>query len=96
MYSSYAMLRRKFDSKIQNRITQRDVLAVIGELNDKKLLWQFDSQRVREDFEQMKIETDKKKRQKIIDRIVKKTVTELKLIYKITKDSKGYLISSLL
>lgn len=98
MYSSYSILRKKFDveKNKKKRITQKDIFSVVGELNDKKLLWQFDCQRIKQDFEQMKVETDKKKRQKLVDRVVKKTIDELKLIYNVTKDDKGYIITSLL
>lgn len=98
LYSSYAILRNKFDpvKNKQGRITQKDVLNVVGELNDKKMLWQFDSQRIKHDYEAALTETDTKKRKKLIKRIYDKTIKELKLIYILVDDGKGnYRISSL-
>ena len=60
------------------------------------MLWQFDSQRIKHDYEAALIETDTKKRKKLIKRIYKKTINELKLIYILVDDGKGnYRISSL-
>ena len=97
MYSSYGILRRKFD-KVKNkqgRITQKDIISVVTELHTKKLLWQFDKQRMKQDFEAYLKETDKKKRDKILKRITEKTINELSLIYEFKKDEKGIKISSL-
>ena len=97
MYSSYGILRRKFD-KVKNkqgRITQKDIISVVTELHTKKLLWQFDKQRMKQDFEAYLKETDKKKRDKILKRITEKTINELSLIYEVRNDEKGYYISSL-
>lgn len=97
IYSSYGVLRRRFD-KVKNkqgRITKRDIISTVTELHCKKLLWQFDKRRVKEDFESYLKEEDPKKKDKILNRIIDKTLYELNLIYEFKKDEKGYLISSL-
>lgn len=98
IYSSYGVLRRRFD-KVKNkqgRITKRDIISTVTELHCKKLLWQFDKRRVKEDFENYLKEEDPKKRDKILNRIIDKTLYELKLIYEFKKDDgKGIRISSL-
>lgn len=97
IYSSYAVIRRKFD-KVKNdqgRVTQKDILSLIKELHKKKLLWQFDKQRLKEDYEKYLVEKDKAKKQKILNRIIKKTIHELGLIYTLYGDEKGIKISSL-
>ena len=97
VYSSYAVLRRAFDrvKDKQGRITQRDILTVTEELYNKKLLWQFDKQRMKQDYESYINETDKKKKEKAFKKICDKTIHELGLIYEIRKDKKGTYISSL-
>lgn len=97
IYSSYGVLRRRFD-KVKNkqgRITKRDIISTVTELHCKKLLWQFDKRRVKEDFESYLKEQDKKKKDKILNRIVDKFLYELNLIYELSNDEKGIKISSL-
>lgn len=97
IYSSYAIIRRKFDKvkDVQGRVTQKDILSLVKDLHKKKLLWQFDKQRLKEDYEKYLTEKDKTKKEKILGRIVNKTIHELGLIYTLKSDEKGYLISSL-
>ena len=97
LYSSYGVIRKKFDKvkNVQGRVTQKDILSVVKELHKKKLLWQFDKQRLKEDYEKYLVEKDKAKKEKILKRIINKTIHELELIYTLKSDEKGYLISSL-
>ena len=97
IYSSYAIIRRKFDKvkDVQGRVTQKDILSLVKDLHKKKLLWQFDKQRLKEDYEKYLTEKDKTKKEKILGRIVNKTIHELGLIYTLVKIEKGYIISSL-
>ena len=97
IYSSYGVIRKKFDKvkEVQGRVTQKDILSLVKELHKKKLLWQFDKQRLKEDYEKYLVEKDKAKKEKILGRIINKTIYELGLIYTLKSDEKGYLISSL-
>lgn len=97
LYSSYGVIRNKFDKvkEVQGRVTQKDMLSLVKELHKKKLLWQFDKQRLKEDYEKYLAEKDKAKKEKILGRIINKTIHEIGLIYTLKSDEKGYLISSL-
>lgn len=97
LYSSYGAIRNKFDKvkEVQGRVTQKDMLSLVKELHKKKLLWQFDKQRLKEDYEKYLVEKDKAKKEKILGRIINKTIHEIGLIYTLKSDEKGYLISSL-
>lgn len=97
IYSSYGVIRRKFDKTkdVQGRVTQKDILSLVKELHKKKLLWQFDKQRLKEDYEKYLTEKDKTKKEKILGRIITKTIHELGLIYNLNRDELGYRISSL-
>lgn len=97
IYSSYAVIRRKFDKvkDAQGRVTQKDILALVKDLHKKKLLWQFDKQRLKEDYEKYLVEKDKAKKQKILNRIINKTIHELNLIYVLSPLEDGVKISSL-
>ena len=97
IYSSYGVIRKKFDKvkEVQGRVTQKDILSLVKELHKKKLLWQFDKQRLKEDYEKYLVEKDKAKKEKILGRIINKTIYELGLIYTLVKIEDGIIISSL-
>lgn len=92
IYSSYSIIRKNFD-EIKNkkgRITQRSIFSTMQELYQKNMLWQFDKQRLQDDFENFISEENKEKKNKIGKRILKKFIYEINIIYNTTKDSNGY------
>ena len=78
----YLNIRFTLDSKIQKRLSQNDILTVYSIITRKKV-------KPLEDLTQ-------EEKEKTLKTINKKVFSEIKLIYNIQKDNKGYKISSLI
>ena len=78
----YLNIRFTLDSKIQKRLSQSDILTVYNIITRKKV-------KPLEDLTQ-------EEKEKTLKTINKKVFSEIKLIYNIQKDNKGYKISSLI